>query len=343
MIQLSGLIIGILTGLVFQRGRACTNTAFRNILVIKDFNVAFIFFVAVLIEIIGYFVLSLNLIPGVMFQSQPLYFSYLLLPLGGFIFGIGMVIAGGCAGGVCYRVGEGSGNSLMALIGYIAGLWLLIPFLTQFNQLNQATGITIAGKIPSLEQFLPRWFWTIIALLAFIGSSYLYLRKHPDLLPHLRKNWAPIITGVLLGFLGIAARLSSMLTGRQFGFSTVDGILEFAGPFVNGIEFGWAGLFVIGLILGAFLSSLQDKEFNLRFNKKASLRFLIGGILLGIGAMLAGGCNIGHILGGIPELGISSFVALIFMALGNFTASYLYYLKFKIEPLPESSQLQSVQ
>ena len=66
------------------------------------------------------------------------------------------------------------------------------------------------------------------------------------------------------------------------------------------------------------------------------MRFYGGGILLGSGAMLAKGCNFGHIFGGIPELGISSIIALITMMLGNWLGSYIFYLKLQ-NGIPKST------
>ena len=89
-------------------------------------------------------------------------------------------------------------------------------------------------------------------------------------LTHLRPHWTPLISGALLGVLGVIARFSSTLTGRHFGFSTTDGIGEIFGTLVNFIGFNspftiqWAGLFIIGLIVGAALSSIQIKEFQLK-------------------------------------------------------------------------------
>ena len=94
---------------------------------------------------------------------------------------------------------------------------------------------------------------------------------------------------------------------------------------------------MIGLIGGSFLSSLNIKEFEVIIpTRKNVFQFFGGGFLLGIGAMIAGGCNIGHIFGGIPELGISSFFAMIFIIFGNWVGSYLQYIKWKNE-WPEST------
>ena len=66
--------------------------------------------------------------------------------------------------------------------------------------------------------------------------------------------------------------------------------------------------------------------------------FFGGGILLGLGASLALGCNFGHILGGIPELGISSLIAVLFMLLGNWVASYTRFIIFQQE-IPSSTPI----
>ena len=113
---ITALIIGLSTGLVLQRGRICTNTAFRNLLLAKNSELTLVILLTVTIELLGYQILTV--IPGFAFNSNPIPFSFFLLPIGGLLFGVGTVIAGGCAGGVCYRVGEGSLRSVLAFLGY---------------------------------------------------------------------------------------------------------------------------------------------------------------------------------------------------------------------------------
>ena len=82
---------------------------------------------------------------------------------------------------------------------------------------------------------------------------------------------------------------------------------------------------------------MNIKEFEVIIpTRKDVFKFFGGGFLLGIGAMMAGGCNIGHIFSGIPELGISSFFAMIFIIFGNWIGSYLHYIKWK-NKWPEST------
>jgi len=154
-----------------------------------------------------------------------------------------------------------------------------------------------------------------------------------------------VVSGILLGVLGIFARYFSTLTERAFGFSTVDGIGAIFMSLSSVIRLGtsfqlsWAGIFIIGLILGAFISSVRIGEFQIRYPKRNDiLRFFGGGLLLGVGAMLALGCNFGHILGGIPELGLSSLFAFFFMMLGNWLGSYLLYIRLRQE-IPKSTPI----
>ena len=336
------LVIGGGTGLILQRGRVCANTGFRNILLSNNVEIAGIFLLAVAVEMIGYFLLaSINIFS---FVSNPISLSLVLTPLGGLIFGIGTVFAGGCAGGTCYRIGEGSLKAFIALLGF--GIGIGITFLGPINPIladvRSLTELKIEDNVPSLEMFLPRWFWTILIVLLALLFAY-YLISKESKLTHLRKNWTPLISGLLLGIFGILARLFSSKTGRNIGFSTTDGIGEIF-RFIGSIfailpasPVEWAGFFIIGLIFGSFISSFQLNEFMVKIpSMKDIIYFFSGGFLLGFGAILAQGCNFGHILGGIPELGISSFVAALFMILGNWIASYLVFLRFKQE-IPSST------
>jgi len=334
------LAIGVGVGFAFQRGRTCTNTAFRNLLLIRNGELSIIIVVAVAVEAAGYFLLTL--IPNYAFSSNPIPLSFIFLPIGGFIFGLGTVFAGGCAGAVCYRVGEGNGNSLLALIGYVAGIGFLGlgPIAEIFQALGSNSLVLVNDKTPSLEQFAPRIIWTIIIVLGAGLLLYFFYAKQPEhKLTHLSARWTPPVTGTVLGALGTLTKYFSSLPPiyRNFGLSTVDGIANVAQSIVTLRLFDWAGFFVIGLIGGSFASSLNLREFELIIPSRNDVfRFIGCGFLLGTGAMMAGGCNIGHIFGGIPELGLSSFIALIVMILGNWTGSYIYYVKWNNQ-WPEST------
>lgn len=342
----SALLIGICTGIVLQRGRVCTNSAFRNILLARNLELFIVILLAITIELIGYQLLTIFPLPGFTFESNPISFSILLLPIGGFLFGLGTVFAGGCAGGICYRIGEGSVKSLIAFLGFAAGIAVIFigPLSGLILDLRIATTWLINDRVASLEVIFPRWVWTLIALIIIFPIIY-YYKVQTKQLTHLLPRWTPVVSGVLLGFLGVLSRYFSTLSGRSFGFSTTDGIGEIFQVIASvfGIfpstQLSWAGLFIIGLVLGAAVSSLQLREFKMKIpNKIDAVRFFGGGFIMGSGAMLALGCNFGHILGGIPELGISSVFALIFMITGNWVGSYIFYPVMKQE-LPNSTPI----
>ena len=89
-------------------------------------------------------------------------------------------------------------------------------------------------------------------------------------------------------------------------------------------RFNWRFIFIIGMILGGFLSArtsgmpIWETGMGL-FTEKLSWSYLLyilwffsGGALLGFGARLANGCTSGHSIHGIATLQKSSFVATVF-------------------------------
>ena len=105
-----------------------------------------------------------------------------------------------------------------------------------------------------------------------------------------------------------------------------------------GIGYGW--MLVAGMFIGGGISALITRRFRSR--EKASLPSMwrsefgestprrmahafIGGGLLLFGARLAGGCTSGHIISGIAQLTIGSFIfGIAVFASGIFTARTLY-------------------
>ena len=103
-------------------------------------------------------------------------------------------------------------------------------------------------------------------------------------------------------------------------------------------DYGW--MLVFGMFLGAVVSSVATKRFRARkdaaipdmwkqnFGSSRNKRFLhafTGGVLLLFGARLAGGCTSGHMMSGISQLTVGSFVfGIAVFAAGIVTAHILY-------------------
>ena len=106
---LSGLLIGAAFGFVLQRGRFCINSAFREVL-FQDYTMLRAYMLAVVVTMVG-----ANLIeqlgwlqPAADGTAGQLY-RQAFVPwaniIGGYIFGMGIVLAGGCGSGILYLYG----------------------------------------------------------------------------------------------------------------------------------------------------------------------------------------------------------------------------------------------
>ncbi len=97
--------------------------------------------------------------------------------------------------------------------------------------------------------------------------------------------------------------------------------------------YSWRVYFMIGIILGGLLSAVLSGKPGLtaemgRFTELARLPgvfnaifFFTGGILLGLGARIAGGCTSGHSIHGIANLHLSSVVVTVFFLAGGIIAA----------------------
>ncbi len=327
---LSGLVIGLLFGFVLQKGRFCMNSAFRDPLVFKDFTLLKAVGLALIIEMIGFGLLSYF---GII-TLAPKSFFILGVITGGFIFGIGMVIAGGCASGTAYRVGEGMVSSMLALLAFASTAYFAKDgFLSGITKTIQQQDL---GKITlSSVTGIPAWLFVIV--LSIIGIYFLFRQKEASSSETeksifgriFKSGWNWKATGMTIGIIGILAFIFSPLSGRNYPLGITMGFETIVKSIITGQNFlTWESFEVIGLIIGAFIAALIANEFKIRMPPiKMGVQAFIGGILLGLGAIIAGGCNIGHILSGVPQLAVSSIIAGTFIILGAWTAAYFMFMR----------------
>lgn len=81
----------------------------------------------------------------------------------------------------------------------------------------------------------------------------------------------------------------------------------------------------VGVIVGALLATLLASQF--KFKKIKSWRQIvaavIGGLLMGYGARLSFGCNIGALFGGVSSMSLHGYLFIIFIFLGAVVGSKL--------------------
>jgi uncharacterized membrane protein YedE/YeeE len=161
-------------------------------------------------------------------------------------------------------------------------------------------------------------------------------------------NRKPYLYGALSGLVLVA---SVAFSGNYFGASTTfaraaaffEGLI-LPERVLNNVYFqkhapaiDWQLLFLVGIFLGALASSLISGDFRKTWipdmwkermgsgMARRALWAFAGGILVIIGARLAGGCPSGHGLSGMSQLSVSSFISLFgFFAGGLISANLLY-------------------
>lgn len=254
--------------------------------------------------------------------------------VGAFMFGLGMQLGGGCASGTLYTAGGGSMRMLVTLAFFIVGsvlgswqwqLWQEAPAL-QPVALSQSFGV-FGGIAISLLLFAA----------VYLAASAWEKHRHGGLLSDregvsrytlLRGPW-PLIAGALaLAGVNIATLL---LAGRPWGVTSAFALwgaqlMELFGADLSQWPY-WAragaaeslhsSLFYdvtsvmnIGIMIGALVAACLAGKLapNFRIPGKSIVAAMIGGILLGYGARIAYGCNIGAYFGGISSTSLHGWL-----------------------------------
>ena len=135
------LIFGVVFGMILQRSRFCFTAAFRDPVITGSTSLTRAVFLAIAVGTIGFSALSLYSIStgGKPMGTDSVAPLSILTVIGGIMFGIGMVTAGGCASGTLMRVGEGFQLQWVALLcfmlGSVAGAWVM-GFLAPLGKAN---------------------------------------------------------------------------------------------------------------------------------------------------------------------------------------------------------------
>jgi uncharacterized membrane protein YedE/YeeE len=298
-------------------------TAFRELLVSRDFTLFRAFLLAVAVQSVLIHIgaslgwLELWVVP----------FYWQATVVGGFIFGVGMALAGGCSSGTWYRVGEGMVGSFIALLGFglsaAATVW---GILRPIRLWVRGPEIEINGQVPTLANLLGVSPWVFVGLGVF--AMAVWVIKTPRETPLL--GWGWMKTGLLLGILAAGGWSLSSLTGRHYGLS-ITGPSATMANFVMTQEtagLNWAVFMLLALPFGAFAAAKWSGEFSWR--APSPLRMVQqfwGGLLMGFGAVTAGGCNIGHGLTGFSALAVSSLVATLFTIVGTWVGTYWFFMR----------------
>ena len=289
-------------------------------------------------------------------------FIWLRHLVGGLMFGVGMTLASGCGNKTLVRLGEGNMKSLVVLtIMAISAWWMLfssfdylvflqwmLPVSIDFSNWDipsQDIAAVVFG-LSGAELTVTRGL--IIALLAAVPLLVWILRS-----ADFRKDLELVSAGLVIGSLIIIAWY--ITTGPQ-GLELLDELdfmderpffagaqsLSFIGPsghVAQYIKQGFESIYltfgvatVTGVVVGSFLYTVTFRKIRLEWFASWNdfLMHAIGGVLMGIGGVLAMGCTIGQGISGVSTLALGSILTIVSIIAGSAaTMKYQYYLMLR--------------
>lgn len=248
--------------------------------------------------------------------------------LGGLMFGAGMVLARGCSGRLLVLAATGNLRSVVSgLIFAVVAQMSLHGWLAPLRQWLAGLWVTPGGANVNLLALagLPEAAGLVIGL--GFAAAALWLAAHR------RMPWLSLVFASGVGF---AVALGWVLTFSlaQVAFDPVSVTsATFSGPSANFLMFFLTDSpaldFDIGLVPGVFLGALLSAGLKreLRFQgfdgESQMRRSMLGAVLMGFGAMLAGGCAIGSGVTGSSIFVATAWLALLCMWVGAVVTDFL--------------------
>jgi uncharacterized protein len=227
-----------------------------------------------------------------------------LLPVaqvaGGLVFGVGMALAGGCVTGMLWKAGAGAVALGIAIAGFAAGELLI-------RGPGQDLVATLDDAARPATHALPDLLgvgYAGPALAVGVVGLGLLLRR--------RRDGAG--AGLALGAVAALAWVAADTAGYGYGLGFVGAADGTRAAIASRSELPFQLFLALGVVAGAALAG--PRRATLPDRARAS-RALAGGLLMGAGASVAHGCNIGHGLTGLPLGSFGSLLAVACMAVGT--------------------------
>lgn len=237
---LTAIPVGFLFGFFLQKGDLCGSSAFSEVLIMRDGRKLFGLWICIVVSMLGF--AAGDVLELVKLNPKPMF--WMSYAIGGVIFGVGTVFAGGCVSGCLYKGATGNVNSIMALVAMPVGIALVEygPVRPFFDWTKTFVVEEPGGKALSLQSLTGLPFW-VLALAIFAGTLAVVLwrsrgRKPPisgmtsspsegSLVKRvLTRSWRPWQAGVAIGVLALAGYMSSAATGRNYPLGVTHGVLQ---------------------------------------------------------------------------------------------------------------------
>ncbi len=345
---LSMFAIGMTAGFVIHRSGFCLAGMVRDFFIMRQTLLLKSLAVIILVSATSFELLRLTGVVQAFFYTPPS-LNHLF---GGILFGLGMSLAGSCVIGAVSRLGSGEISSGATVVGLLVGSALFAEFAPVSQGFHRLTMMGRSPTIPTLLGIPPLYIiLPLSVLLAFyihkwVKKRTLFTKKRVE------GFIQPWVAAVVIALLGVT---STFFSGLPMGITTLymkaaalvekliapthiaktayfareasidmpfqGGVVTFSpGPTWDTIAAIQLSLFV-GILFGSMLSAVILGEFRptLAIPRHQYGMALAGGVLMALGSRIAMGCNVWHLLGGLPVLSLSS---ILFFA-GLFPGAYL--------------------
>ncbi len=258
-------------------------------------------------------------------------FAWKAAIVGGTIFGIGMVVGASCITGLFYKLGHGMLGTIVGLIAWSIGdISAYRGSLSGLRDSLNTNPIMINGETASITNTLGGFGWIVLLLLGVGTAVYLYKSPRGD--RGKLWNWLPL--GVATGLIISIAWPLSQTDGSNYTFGTSGVPTAIYNTLIGEGQSGgslWIPIVLISIVPGAFIAAKLAGTLWVRGETlRRYAELAVGGLMMGIGAGLAGGCNLGHSTVGVSLLSIGSVTTTLSMIFGIFIADRAVKL-FKLQ------------
>jgi uncharacterized protein len=272
--------------------------------------------------------------------------------VGAFLFGIGMQAGGGCSSGTLAHLGAGSARMAITFLSIILGSLLALSHLHYWRAMPALPPISLIDSFG--------WFPALALTLIILGAVWIWLSemeftRHGRVEPiGLRsdlplaerifsRSWTLAYAAIALAFLNF---ITLFLAGRPWGVITAYGL--WGGKTLQTMGFGvehwnyWSGatervalqssffgdvtsVMNIGIIIGALLTAGVAQKFKIvwKVPRHLVVSSMFGGLLMGYGAHLAYGCNIGAFFSGIASGSLHGWFWILFALGGSYVGVHM--------------------
>jgi len=266
---------------------------------------------------------------------------------GAFLFGVGMQLGGGCASGTLFSAGGGSVRMFATLAAFIGGSVLGVRYSSLWEHAPALRPMALLdyGAVPAL----------LISLGGFLAiyraTAMVEVRRRGGVEPDRATGRSHVWSGpwtLMAGAVGLAVVniATLVIAGRPWGVTAAFALWGSKALLASGVDVAsWAywqpaaraadlrasvfndvtSVMDLGIMLGALAAAALAGRFKpvWRVPPRSLVAAITGGLLLGYGARIAYGCNIGAYFSGVSSTSLHGWVWLAAAFAGNILGTRL--------------------